>query len=107
MKKKRSSAALGAAFLMGVSAVGPGFLIQTSHYSARFLLPFLGILVLVTGMDLLVKANVWSVLGVSGLRAQEAADRVLPGLGRILSGVIVFGQRRRRCAGASGCAGAA
>jgi Mn2+/Fe2+ NRAMP family transporter len=38
-----------------------------------------------------VQLNVWRVIGVSGLRAQDLANRVIPGGGYVLSALVVFG----------------
>ncbi|MBR0508133.1 MAG: divalent metal cation transporter, partial [Clostridia bacterium] len=90
-EKRNRYAALGAAFLMAASAVGPGFLIQTSRFSAQGGLPFFYVILLVTLADLVTKANVWSVVGASGLSGAQLADRVRPGLGTALTVLIAFG----------------
>ena len=84
-------AAIGAAFLMAASAVGPGFLIQTSRFSAEGGLPFFYAILLVTLADIVAKANVWSVVGAAGLTGAEIADRIQKGLGTALTVLIVFG----------------
>jgi Mn2+/Fe2+ NRAMP family transporter len=38
-----------------------------------------------------VQLNVWRVIGVSGLRAHELGNRVLPGVGYLLAGLVVLG----------------
>ena len=42
-------------------------------------------------VDLALQLNVWRVIGVSGLRAQELGDRVLPGLGHLIALVVALG----------------
>lgn len=80
---------VGAIALMATSAIGPGFLTQTATFTQQLGAAFsFGILISVL-LDLAIQMNVWRVIGVSGLRAQELAQRVLPGLGVVLS-VIVF-----------------
>lgn len=80
---------VGAIALMATSAIGPGFLTQTATFTQQMGAAFsFGILISVL-LDLVIQMNVWRVIGVSGLRAQELAQRVLPGLGIVLS-VIVF-----------------
>jgi Mn2+/Fe2+ NRAMP family transporter len=79
----------GAITLMATSAIGPGFLTQTATFTQQLGAAFsFGILISVL-LDLAIQMNVWRVIGVSGLRAQELAQRVLPGLGVVLS-LIVF-----------------
>ncbi len=85
------SVLLGAAFLMATSAIGPGFLTQTSQFTAQYLASFAFVIVCVIFMDLVAQVNVWSVLGVSGLRGQEVANRVLPGLGVFLAVLVALG----------------
>lgn len=86
--KGRMIALLGAIALMATSAIGPGFLTQTATFTQQLGAAFsFGILVSVV-LDLAIQMNIWRVVGVSGLRAQELAQRVLPGLGYVLSGIV-------------------
>ena len=80
-KNKNASVLLGAAFLMATSAIGPGFLTQTAVFTEQ-LGPTFGFVILVSlVLSLIAQLNVWRVIGVSGLRGQEVANKVLPGLG--------------------------
>ena len=83
-EKKSLSVMLGAAFLMATSAIGPGFLTQTSQFTAKYLSSFACVIVCVIIMDMIAQTNVWSIIGASGLRGQEIANKVLPGLGYLL-----------------------
>lgn len=86
--KGRITALLGAIALMATSAIGPGFLTQTATFTQQLGAAFsFGILISVL-LDLAIQMNVWRVIGVSGLRAQELAERVLPGLGYLLSAIV-------------------
>lgn len=85
------AAALGAAFLMAASAVGPGFLIQTTRFSAEGGLPFFYVILFVTLADIVTKANIWSIVGASGLTGAEIADRVQKGLGTVLTVLVAIG----------------
>ena len=40
---------------------------------------------------MIAQTNVWSIVGVSGLRGQEIANKVLPGLGYLLVVLVVLG----------------
>ena len=42
-------------------------------------------------VDIAVQLNVWRVIGVSGMRAQELANSVLPGAGYFLAALVVMG----------------
>lgn len=85
------SAILGAAFLMATSAVGPGFLTQTATFTESLLASFGFVILLSIIMDIGVQLNVWRVVAVSRLRAQELANRVFPGVGYLLSLLIIMG----------------
>lgn len=87
----RLAALLGAAFLMATSAVGPGFLTQTTVFTAT-LGASLGFAILVSVLlDLAAQLNIWRVIAVSERRAQDIANLVFPGLGHAVTGLIVFG----------------
>lgn len=90
-KNNNKSVMLGAAFLMATSAIGPGFLTQTSQFTAKFLASFGFVIVCVIIMDMIAQTNIWSVIGASGLRGQEIANKVLPGLGYFLIVLVVIG----------------
>ncbi len=82
---------LGAAFLMATSAVGPGFLTQTSVFTEKLGASFGFVILISILLDIAIQLNVWRVIAVSGKRAQEIADMVLPGLGKFTTLLIVFG----------------
>ena len=90
-QKRSLSVSLGAAFLMATSAIGPGFLTQTSQFTAKYLSSFAFVIVCVIIMDMIAQTNVWSIVGVSGLRGQEITNKVLPGLGYLLVVLVVLG----------------
>ncbi len=85
------SALLGAMFLMATSAIGPGFITQTTTFTARIGATFAFVIVVSTLVDIAVQMNVWRVIGVSGTRAQDLANRVLPGAGYVLAALVVIG----------------
>lgn len=90
-KQGKLSVLLGAAFLMATSSIGPGFLTQTTVFTEQ-LLASMGFVILVSLiLDVIAQMNIWRVLGVSGLRGQEVANKVLPGLGYVLAALIVIG----------------
>ncbi len=90
-KSKSTGAILGAAFLMATSAIGPGFLTQTATFTSS-LGPSFGFVVLVSVLlAAFAQVNIWRVLCVSGMRGQDVANTILPGLGYVLSALIVIG----------------
>jgi Mn2+/Fe2+ NRAMP family transporter len=93
----------GAAFLMAVSAIGPGFLTQTTQFTAQFGASLACAILLSTVIDIGAQVNTWRVLGVSGRRGSQVADAVLPGLGWVLSGVIVLGSFLFNVGNLGGC----
>ena len=90
-RKQHRSALIGAAFLMATSAVGPGFLTQTALFTGS-LGPSFGFVILVSLlMSAVAQLNVWRVLCYAGLRGQDAANRLVKGLGFLLAGLIALG----------------
>ena len=83
--KPSRSVMFGAAFLMATSAIGPGFLTQTSKFTATYGSNLIGVILLVICMDIIAQMNIWSVVSVSGMRAQDVANKVLPGLGYVVA----------------------
>src|SRR5680860_1116986 len=90
-KNKHRSALLGAMFLMATSAVGPGFIIQTTTFTVQLGAAFAFAILISILVDIAVQLNVWRVIGVSGKRAQELANTVLPGAGWFLAALIFLG----------------
>ena len=72
--KKNNTAILGAAFLMAISAVGPGFLTQTATFTESLMASFGFVILISIIMDIGVQLNIWRVIAVSKLRAQEVAN---------------------------------
>ncbi|AKK02766.1 NRAMP family divalent metal transporter [Corynebacterium epidermidicanis] len=85
------SALLGAIFLMATSAIGPGFLTQTAVFTAKHGAAFAFAIVVSIIIDIAVQMNVWRVIGLSGMRAQELGNRVIPGFGWLMALLIAIG----------------
>ena len=85
------SAVLGAMFLMATSAIGPGFITQTTSFTVKLQAAFAFAIVLSILVDIAVQLNVWRVIGISGERAHELGNKLLPGLGWVLAAFVVFG----------------
>jgi Mn2+/Fe2+ NRAMP family transporter len=92
MKKKLHwEVLLGAAFLMATSAVGPGFLTQTTVFTQTLGASFGFVILVSIIIDLGVQLNIWRVIAVAEKRAPDIANAVLPGLGTFISFLIVTG----------------
>ncbi|MBS1558207.1 MAG: divalent metal cation transporter [Bacteroidetes bacterium] len=92
MKKKFLSGPLvGAAFLMATSAIGPGFITQTTAFTERLKGSFGFVILISVLLDIGAQLNIWRLVGASKLYAQDLANRIFPGAGYILSGLIFLG----------------
>ncbi|MFB9165013.1 NRAMP family divalent metal transporter [Arthrobacter psychrochitiniphilus] len=87
----RRTAMLGAMFLMATSAIGPGFITQTTEFTVQIGASFAFAIVVSILVDIAVQLNVWRIIGVSGLRAQEIGNKVLPGAGWVLAALVFIG----------------
>ncbi len=90
-QKKNAGALIGAAFLMATSAIGPGFLTQTGKFTDSLHGSFGFVILISIILAAIVQLNVWRVLCVSGMRGQDVANKVLPGLGYVVAFLIVAG----------------
>src|SRR4028119_1105440 len=81
----------GAAFLMATSAIGPGFITQTTVFTQQLLTSFGFVILISILLDIVAQLNIWRVIAMSGLRAQDLANRLLPGLGYVLALLVVTG----------------
>lgn len=89
--KKSAGVLLGAAFIMATSAIGPGFLTQTAQFTGSLKGSFGFVILVSIILAAIVQLNVWRVLCVSGLRGQDVANKVLPGLGYLVAFLVVAG----------------
>jgi Mn2+/Fe2+ NRAMP family transporter len=90
-KKTNWGLLLGAVFLMATSAIGPGFLTQTTVFTQKLGASFGFVILISILLDIGAQLNIWKIICVSGKRGQEIANTVLPGLGYVLSVLIVIG----------------
>ena len=82
---------LGAMFLMATSAIGPGFLTQTTTFTVQLGAAFAFVILVTVIVDIAIQLNVWRIIGISGRRAQDLANHALPGAGFLLAALDVFG----------------
>ncbi|ABR49125.1 branched chain amino acid transport system II carrier protein [Alkaliphilus metalliredigens QYMF] len=91
VKEKNWGVLLGAAFIMATSAIGPGFLTQSATFTQDYMASF-GFVVLVSILlNLVVQINVWRIICVSGMRGQDIANKILPGMGYFLAALVALG----------------
>ncbi len=91
MSASTRSTLLGAMFLMATSAIGPGFITQTTAFTVQLGVAFAFAIVVSIIIDIALQMNVWRVIGVSGRRAQELGNLVIPGLGWVMAALLLAG----------------
>ena len=90
-KKKGGGALLGAAFLMATSAIGPGFLTQTAQFTGQHMASFGFVILASILLSAIAQMNIWRVLCTTGLRGQDVANKLLPGLGFVVAFMVALG----------------
>ncbi|WP_318491657.1 NRAMP family divalent metal transporter [Photobacterium leiognathi] len=87
----QNKAILSVAFLMATTSVGPGFLTQTAVftniYKIDMAFPVFASMFITFGIVM----NLWRIVGVSGLRIQDIANRVAPGMGYLVGILLALG----------------
>ena len=101
--EKKQNAILGAAFLMATSAIGPGFLTQTTVFTQQLLASFGFVILLSILLDIGAQLNIWRILVVSSKRAPIIANELRPGLGYLITGLIVIGGLAFNIGNIGGC----
>lgn len=94
---------LGAAFLMANSSIGPGFLTQTTVFTKELMASFGFVILFSSLLDIGAQLNTWRILSVSELRAQDLANKLLPGLGYVLAFLVVLGGFAFNIGNVAGC----
>jgi Mn2+/Fe2+ NRAMP family transporter len=88
---------------MATSAIGPGFLTQTAVFTSALGADFAFAILASILVDVAAQLNVWRVLGVARLRGQDLAARLLPGLGGVVTALIVAGGLVFNVGNVAGC----
>lgn len=87
----QNKAILSVAFLMATTSVGPGFLTQTAVftniYNIDMAFPVFASMFITFGIVM----NLWRIVGVSGLRIQDIANKVAPGMGYVIGILLALG----------------
>lgn len=94
---------LGAAFLMATSAIGPGFLNNTSLFTEKLLTHFGFVILVSVVIDIGAQLNIWRIIAVSGKHAQDLSNQLLPGLGIALGILVAFGGLAFNVGNIAGC----
>ena len=91
MKESNLSVLLGAAFLVATSAIGPGFLTQTTVFTGRLGASFGFVILATIIIHAITQLNVWRIIAAAKKPGQDIANLVLPGLGYFVSALVVAG----------------
>ena len=73
---------------MATSAIGPGFLTQTATFTGQYGSIFALAIICTILLDVTTQLNIWSIIGVSGMRGQDIANKVVPGLGYFIAFLV-------------------
>ncbi len=76
---------------MATSAIGPGFLTQTTVFTQQLLSNFGFVIFITILLDIGAQMNIWRILVVAEKRAQDLSNELVPGLGYFLATLIVIG----------------
>jgi len=88
---------------MANSSIGPGFLTQTTVFTQQLMTSFGFVILISVLIDIGAQLNTWRILTVSGLRAQDISNQLLPGLGYFLSLLVVIGGFAFNIGNIAGC----
>lgn len=90
-KTSNLSVLMGAVFLMATSAIGPGFLTQTTVFTQQLAASFGFVILISILLDIGAQLNIWRIIAAAEMRAQDIANKILPGLGYFLAFLVVVG----------------
>lgn len=88
---------------MATSAIGPGFLTQTTVFTKQLLSSFGFVILISILLDIGAQMNIWRILAVTEKKAQVIANEVLPGLGYFLAALIMMGGLAFNIGNIGGC----
>lgn len=88
---------------MANSSIGPGFLTQTTVFTKELMASFGFVILFSSLLDIGAQLNTWRILSVSELRAQDLANKLLPGLGYVLAVLVVLGGFAFNIGNVAGC----
>ncbi|HSC52301.1 MAG TPA: NRAMP family divalent metal transporter [Phnomibacter sp.] len=102
-KKWLGSAFIGAAFLMATSAIGPGFITQTTVFTAKQGASFGFVILVSIIIDIVVQLNIWNAIAASRMKASDLVNKLLPGAGYLLGVLVVAGGLVFNIGNVAGC----
>ena len=76
---------------MATSAIGPGFITQTTVFTQQLVASFGFVILLSVLLDIAAQLNTWRIIAIAEKRAQDIANDLLPGMGYFLAALIVLG----------------
>jgi Mn2+/Fe2+ NRAMP family transporter len=88
---------------MATSAIGPGFLNNTSAFTQQLLTSFGFVILISVIIDIGAQLNIWRIITVSENRAQDLSNKLLPGLGYFLAVLVAFGGLAFNVGNIAGC----
>lgn len=88
---------------MATSAIGPGFLTQTTVFTLQLGAAMAFVILVSVLLDIGAQLNIWRVLTLTGYRAQDLANDLLPGLGYLLSALVALGGLAFNIGNLGGC----
>jgi Mn2+/Fe2+ NRAMP family transporter len=88
---------------MATSAIGPGFLNNTSVFTQQLLTSFGFVILISIAIDIGAQLNIWRIITVSEARAQDLSNKLIPGLGYLLAVLVAFGGLAFNVGNIAGC----
>ncbi|MFS0491046.1 NRAMP family divalent metal transporter [Leadbetterella byssophila] len=89
--KRFSSPFIAATFMMATSAIGPGFLTQTTVFTQQLLYNFGFVILLSLVIDIIAQVSIWQALSYSNSSVQKLAHRIHPVLSWVFCVAIATG----------------
>jgi Mn2+/Fe2+ NRAMP family transporter len=89
--KRFSSPFIAATFMMATSAIGPGFLTQTTVFTQQLLYNFGFVILLSLVIDIIAQVSIWQALSYSNSSVQKLAKRIHPVLSLVFCVAIAMG----------------
>lgn len=87
----QNKAIVSVAFLMAMTSVGPGFLTQTAVFTNIYKIDMAFPVFASMFITFAIVMNLWRIVGVSGLRIQDIANKIAPGAGYFIGILLALG----------------
>ena len=76
---------------MATSAIGPGFITQTTVFTQQLLTSFGFIILCSILLDIVAQLNIWRIVAAAEKTGPDIANSVLPGMGYVLALLVALG----------------